>query len=104
MAVHGLGYGLVLVGGVTYVARHAPPATAATAQGILSATIFSLALMIGPGVGSLTAGVAGVPAMFVLALTASLVAVPILWLAIRPTTTRAAWPSRAPHRRRRSLR
>lgn len=82
MALHGLGFGLVLVGGVTYVARHAPPAAAATAQGVLSATVFSLALMIGPGVGSITAGAAGVPTMFVLALTASVAAIPILWLAI----------------------
>jgi MFS family permease len=82
MALHGLGFGLVLVGGVTYVARHAPPAAAATAQGVLSATVFSLALMIGPGVGSITAGAAGVPTMFALALTASVAAIPILWLAI----------------------
>jgi PPP family 3-phenylpropionic acid transporter len=82
MALHGLGFGLVLIGGVTYVARHAPPAAAATAQGVLSATVFSLALMIGPGVGSITAGAAGVPTMFALALTASVAAIPILWLAI----------------------
>lgn len=37
MALHGVGFALLLVGGVTYVSRHAPPATAATAQGILSA-------------------------------------------------------------------
>jgi hypothetical protein len=44
--------------------------------------VFSLALMIGPGVSSLVAGAAGVPAMFALALTASLTAIPVLWLAI----------------------
>jgi PPP family 3-phenylpropionic acid transporter len=102
MALHGLGFGLVLIGGVTYVARHAPPAAAATAQGVLSATVFSLALMIGPGVGSITAGAAGVPTMFVLALTASVAAIPILWLAIG---RRVMTPAPSPRRdRRRRLR
>ena len=48
MVLHGIGFALVLVGGVTFVSRHAPEATAATAQGILSATVFSMALIIGP--------------------------------------------------------
>jgi MFS transporter, PPP family, 3-phenylpropionic acid transporter len=82
MVLHGIGFGLVLVGGVTYVARHAPPSAAATAQGVLSATVFSLALMIGPGIGSLVANMAGATAMFILALSASLVAIPLLWVAI----------------------
>ena len=49
MALHGAAFALVLVGGVTFVSRHAPVATAATAQGILSATVFSIAMIIGPG-------------------------------------------------------
>ena len=53
MALHGVAFALVLVGGVTFVSRHAPAATAATAQGILSATVFSIAMIIGPGIGSL---------------------------------------------------
>lgn len=82
MLLHGIGFGLVLVGGVTYVARHAPPATAATAQGILSAIVFSLALTIGPALGSLVADAGGVTAMFVTASLASLAAIPLLWLAL----------------------
>ena len=82
MVLHGIGFGLVLVGGVTYVARHAPPAAAATAQGILSAFVFSLALIIGPSVGSFTAAAWGATAMFVLSSVAGLVAIPLLWLAI----------------------
>ena len=81
MAIHGAGFALVLVGGVTYVARHTPPATAATAQGILSAVVFSVALMIGPNVGSWVAGASGVQAMFAVALAASLLGVPAVWLA-----------------------
>jgi MFS family permease len=83
MAVHGVGFALVLVGGVTYVARHAPPATAATAQGVLTATVFSVALIIGPGVGSWTASAAGVPAMFAVAFGASLLGIPAVWLATK---------------------
>lgn len=82
MVLHGIGFGLVLVGGVTYVARHAPPAAAATAQGILSAVVFSLALIIGPSVGSFTAAASGATAMFVLSCVAGLAAIPLLWLAI----------------------
>jgi MFS family permease len=91
MVLHGIGFGLVLVGGVTYVARHAPPAVAATAQGILSATVFSLALIIGPSVGSFTAAAWGATAMFALSCVAGLAAVPLLWLAIggRATTPAA---------------
>lgn len=81
MAVHGVAYALVLVGGVTFVSRHAPEATAATAQGILSATVFSVALVLGPGIGSWVASQFGVQALFVAALAGSVVAVPLLWLA-----------------------
>ena len=49
MALHGIAFALVLVGGVTFVSRHARAATAATAQGILSATIYSVAMIIGAG-------------------------------------------------------
>jgi MFS transporter, PPP family, 3-phenylpropionic acid transporter len=82
MVLHGIGFALVLVGGVTYVARHAPAAAAATAQGILSAIVFSLALMIGPTVGSFTAAAWGPTAMFILSCVAGFAAVPLLWMAI----------------------
>jgi MFS transporter, PPP family, 3-phenylpropionic acid transporter len=88
MALHGIGFALVLVGGVTYVARHAPPATAATAQGVLSAIVFSVAMILGPAVGSWVADAAGVSAMFIVSLVLSLVAIPVLWLATRPRPTR----------------
>src|SRR5918999_1127396 len=84
MALHGIGFALMLVGGVTYVARHAPPATAATAQGILSATVFGLALVIGPGLGGLAAGAWGLPTMFVLATLIGSVALVAMVLALSP--------------------
>ncbi len=83
MALHGAAFALVLVGGVIFVSRHAPEATAATAQGILSATVFNLAMIVGPGIGSWVAEQYGVPTMFALASTMSVVAIPILWLAAR---------------------
>ncbi len=83
MALHGVAFALVLVGGVTFVSRHAPAATAATAQGILSATVFSIAMIIGPGIGSWVADQFGVPALFTLAWTTSTVAIPVIWLAVR---------------------
>ena len=83
MALHGVAFALVLVGGVTFVSRHAPEATAATAQGILSATVFSVAMMIGPSAGSWIADQFGIASLFVTALAGSLVAIPLLWLAVR---------------------
>ena len=83
MALHGAAFALVLVGGVTFVSRHAPVATAATAQGILAATVYSIAMIVGPGIGSWVAGSFGVPALFTLAWTTSTVAIPVLWLAVR---------------------
>ena len=83
MALHGAAFALVLVGGVTFVSRHAPEATAATAQGILAATVYSVAMIIGPGIGSWVAESFGVPALFTLAWTTSTVAIPVLWLAVR---------------------
>jgi PPP family 3-phenylpropionic acid transporter len=84
MVLHGVAFALVLVGGVTFVSRHAPEATAATAQGILGATVFSVAMMIGPGVGSWIADGVGVSALFATALAVSTVAIPLLWFAVRP--------------------
>lgn len=93
MALHGVAFALVLVGGVTFVSRHAPEATAATAQGILSATVFSVAMIVGPGVGSVVAEQFGVPALFTLAWTASTVAIPVIWLAVRSHGAEGAVPA-----------
>jgi PPP family 3-phenylpropionic acid transporter len=80
MVLHGVAFALVLVGGVTFVSRHAPEATAATAQGVLSATVYSVALILGPGIGSWIASQFGVPTLFMTALAGSVAAVPLLWL------------------------
>jgi PPP family 3-phenylpropionic acid transporter len=67
MALHGVGFALVLVGGVVYVSRHAPPGTAATAQGVLGAVVFGFAAIIGPGVGGQLAGWLGLQGLFITA-------------------------------------
>jgi len=82
MLFHGAGFGLLLVGGVTYVSRHAPAGTAATAQGILTAVVFSLAMIVGPGLGGLAAGAWGLPVMFGIAAVVGLVAAVLMALAV----------------------
>jgi len=67
MALHGVGFALVLVGGVAYVSHHAPDGTAATAQGVLGATVFGLAAIIGPGIGGAVAELLDMSGMHVVA-------------------------------------
>jgi MFS transporter, PPP family, 3-phenylpropionic acid transporter len=74
MALHGGAFALFLVGGVTYVAQHAPRGAAATAQGVLTATVFGLAQIVGPGVGGLVAQSSGLRFTFLLAGMGSAVA------------------------------
>ena len=84
MALHGAGYALLLVGGVTYVARNAPSEHSATAQGVLAGVVFGLAQALGPGVAGVIAGASSINAMFVFASVASLVGIVALYLAVRP--------------------
>jgi PPP family 3-phenylpropionic acid transporter len=80
MALHGGGFALVLVGGVTYVARHAPRGAAATAQGVLSGVVFGLGPAIGPGIGGAIARELDLPGLFVVAAFASLAGlVGLIW-------------------------
>jgi PPP family 3-phenylpropionic acid transporter len=82
MVLHGIGFSLMLVGGVTYVSRHAPKGAAATAQGVHAAIAFSLTMIIGPGLAGFAASRLGLPSMFALASTAGLAAMIILGLAV----------------------
>jgi PPP family 3-phenylpropionic acid transporter len=86
--VQGLGYALVLVGGVTFVSRHAPPGTAATAQGILSAVSTGLAAIIGGTVGGLLAGWLTIRGLYVICAATGFVAVGLIALAVLPVATR----------------
>ncbi len=82
MALHGGGFALLLVGGVTYVARHAPAGAAATAQGVLTGMIVGLAQVIGPGIGGIVANQFGLTSLFLVSAVASLVAIVGLAIAL----------------------
>lgn len=82
MGLHGAGFALVLIGGVTYVARHAPVGSAATAQGVLAGVAFGLAQAIGPGIGGLIANATSLHAMFIVAAVSSGVGVGALAVAL----------------------
>jgi MFS transporter, PPP family, 3-phenylpropionic acid transporter len=81
MLIHGAGFALLLIGGVTYVSRHAPSGAEATAQGVLTAIVFSLAMILGNGLGGLAAGALGLPAMFAISATIGVAAVVLLGVA-----------------------
>lgn len=83
MVLHGGGFALFLVGGVMYVARHAPPGAAATAQGVLTAIVFGLAQIVGPGIGGFLAGALGLRVAFLLAGVGSVMALVGLAWALR---------------------
>ena len=82
MLLHGAGFAFLTIGGVTYVARHAPVGTAATAQGVLTATVFGLAMIVGPAISGLLAGAFPLPEVFGIASVGSICAVGALTLAL----------------------
>lgn len=86
--LQGLGYALALVGGVTFVSRLAPPGTAATAQGILSAVSTGLAAIIGGTVGGLLAGWLTIRGMYVISAATGFAAVGLIALAVLPIAGR----------------
>ena len=83
MALHGVGFALLLVGGVAYVSRHAPEGTAATAQGVLGATVYGLAAILGPGVGGAVAELLDISRMHLLAAAGSAIALAALAWTLR---------------------
>ena len=87
MLLHGAGFGLLLVGGVTHVSRHAPSGAAATAQDVLTAVVFSLSMIVGPGLGGLAAGTWGLPVMFGIAAAVGVAGVALMGTAVARTGT-----------------
>ena len=90
MALHGAGFALMLVGGVTYVASRAPHGSAATAQGVLAGVVFGLAQAIGPGIAGFVAGATSIHAMFSVAAVTSAVGVAAVVVAVGWAARRAA--------------
>jgi MFS transporter, PPP family, 3-phenylpropionic acid transporter len=101
----GLGYALLLVGGVVYVSTHVPPHLAATAQGIFQGLGSSLSQVTAAAVGGTIAAMAGIQGMFILAASLGVAATIIVAIAVRssggngyarrttPTTPAAREPS-----------
>lgn len=88
--IQGVGYALMLIGGVTFVSRQAPRGTAATAQGILSAVTASLASILGSGLGGQLAGWLGIRGLYVVSVGLGAAAVVLIAMAVLPAAGRAA--------------
>jgi PPP family 3-phenylpropionic acid transporter len=86
--LHGLGYALLLVGGVTYVAGLAPRGRAATAQGVFAGVAAGLAMALGPAVAGLVANATNLHTMFVVA--AGVMAVGVIAMTIAVSSSRFA--------------
>lgn len=86
--LQGLGYGLLLIGGIAFVSQQAPHGTAATAQGILNGVTSSLSSIIGAGLGGQIAGLLSIRALYAVSACLSGIAVGLLALAVLPVAAR----------------
>jgi PPP family 3-phenylpropionic acid transporter len=91
----GIGYGLFLVGGVSFVANRAPAGLQATAQGVLAAVI-GLATILGTGLGGFVAGATSIPGLFAAAAAGGAGALVIVAIAARSSTRAATQPAALP--------
>ena len=89
----GVGYSLMLIGGVTFVSRQAPQGTAATAQGIFTGVASSLSSILGSGLGGQVAGFLTIRGLFAVSACVSLAAVVLIALAVLPVAGRGAEPA-----------
>jgi MFS family permease len=64
--INGIGFALFTIGGVGWVSRHAPPALAATAQGIFQGVTVSFAQVAAAGAGGTIAESAGLVRLYLL--------------------------------------
>jgi MFS transporter, PPP family, 3-phenylpropionic acid transporter len=97
--IQGAGYGLVLIGGITFVSRQAPKGTAATAQGILNGVTFSLSSIIGSGVGGQIAGLLTIRGLYAISAGLGALSIVLFAMAVLPATRRegpVAVPALAP--------
>jgi PPP family 3-phenylpropionic acid transporter len=82
----GVGYSLMLIGGVTFVSRQAPQGTAATAQGIFTGVASSLSSILGSGLGGQVAGWLTIRGLFAVSAGISVAAVVLIALAVLPVS------------------
>jgi PPP family 3-phenylpropionic acid transporter len=78
MTLHGVAFALLTVGSVAFVAGHTARGTSATAQGVLTATSYSLATVIGPTAAGIAASFVTLPAVFALAAVTSVIGAIVL--------------------------
>ena len=82
--IGGVGYALLFVGGVTYVAEHVPPHLAATGQGIFQSVASGLSGVVAAASAGLLAGAIGIAGMFGVAAAVGLGAVLVIAAAVLP--------------------
>jgi MFS transporter, PPP family, 3-phenylpropionic acid transporter len=91
-ALQGLGFALLVVGGVAFVSREAPRGTAATAQGLLNGTAFSLAGILGMGIGGQIAALLTIRGLYVVSIGVGVVGL----VAVASAVLRVPTPEDAP--------
>jgi PPP family 3-phenylpropionic acid transporter len=84
--LQGAGFGLLIVGGVTFVARHAPAGTGATAQGLFGGAMVNLAAIIGSGLGGQVAGLITIRGLYAVSVGLGLLGIGMIALAVLPAT------------------
>jgi MFS family permease len=89
----GVGYSLMLIGGVTFVSRQAPLGTAATAQGIFTGVASSLSSILGSGLGGQVAGFLTIRGLFAVSTCISVAAIVLIALAVLPVAGRGVEPA-----------
>lgn len=87
----GMAFGLFYAGGVTYVARHAPPKLGATAQGLFSAMI-GLAVVVGSTAGGIVAQAATIRGLYFVCAAGSVLGSVAVWYAVRGDARAEAEP------------
>ena len=80
----GIGYSLMLIGGITFVSRQAPEGTAGTAQGIFAGVALSLSTVLGSGLGGQLAGLVTIRGLFALSAGTGIAAVVMIAIAVLP--------------------
>jgi PPP family 3-phenylpropionic acid transporter len=82
--MQGAGYSLLLIGSIAFVSQQAPRGTAATAQGIFNAVAFSLAGIVGSGVGGQLADLLTIRGMYAVSVTLSVVSAILIAVSVLP--------------------
>src|SRR5205814_9341236 len=96
--VGGVGFACFIVGGVTYVSRHAPARLAATAQGLFSGLAMGLGQVVAGLGGGLVAGSLGLTGLFGVSAVVALLGTLVVGRAVLATPAVPA-PPVSPRRR-----